>query len=90
TVHILIPTHTLLSKHVLYKHLAFLIIHQHQRFPLTHNEKIKHIKPNLHLLTLTPTPIPPTLHISILALRDLSLIETPPENRFPVHTYVVE
>lgn len=67
-----------------------LIIDEEQRFGVTHKEKIKQIKANVDVLTLTATPIPRTLHMSMLGVRDLSVIETPPENRFPVQTYVVE
>lgn len=90
TVDIVIGTHRLLSKDVVYKDLGLLIIDEEQRFGVTHKEKIKQIKANVDVLTLTATPIPRTLHMSMLGVRDLSVIETPPENRFPVQTYVVE
>ncbi|MEK5499509.1 transcription-repair coupling factor [Bacillus sp. FSL M8-0168] len=90
TVDIVIGTHRLLSKDVVYKDLGLLIIDEEQRFGVTHKEKIKRIKANVDVLTLTATPIPRTLHMSMLGVRDLSVIETPPENRFPVQTYVVE
>src|SRR5699024_12485669 len=61
-----------------------------QRFGVKHKERIKHIKANVDVLTLTATPIPRTLHMSMLGIRDLSVIETPPENRFPVQTYVID
>ena len=67
-----------------------LIVDEEQRFGVTHKEKIKQIKTNIDVLTLTATPIPRTLHMSMLGVRDLSVIETPPENRFPVQTYVME
>ncbi len=89
-VDIVIGTHRLLSKDVVYKDLGLLIIDEEQRFGVTHKEKIKHLKANIDVLTLTATPIPRTLHMSMLGVRDLSVIETPPENRFPVQTYVVE
>ncbi|MFY4777232.1 transcription-repair coupling factor [Metabacillus sp. RGM 3146] len=90
TVDIVIGTHRLLSKDVKYKDLGLLIIDEEQRFGVTHKEKIKQLKANVDVLTLTATPIPRTLHMSMLGVRDLSVIETPPENRFPVQTYVVE
>lgn len=90
SVDIAIGTHRLLSKDVVYKDLGLLIIDEEQRFGVTHKEKIKQLKANVDVLTLTATPIPRTLHMSMLGVRDLSVIETPPENRFPVQTYVVE
>ncbi|MDR7074857.1 transcription-repair coupling factor [Fictibacillus barbaricus] len=90
TVDIAIGTHRLLSKDVQYKDLGLLIIDEEQRFGVTHKEKIKTLKSNVDVLTLTATPIPRTLHMSMLGVRDLSVIETPPENRFPVQTYVME
>ncbi len=90
TVDMVIGTHRLLSKDIQYKELGLLIIDEEQRFGVTHKEKIKQLKANVDVLTLTATPIPRTLHMSMLGVRDLSVIETPPENRFPVQTYVVE
>jgi transcription-repair coupling factor (superfamily II helicase) len=90
TVDIAIGTHRLLSKDVQYKDLGLLIIDEEQRFGVTHKEKIKTLKSNVDVLTLTATPIPRTLHMSMLGVRDLSVIETPPENRFPIQTYVME
>ncbi len=90
TVDIVIGTHRLLSKDVTYHDLGLLIVDEEQRFGVTHKEKIKKLKANVDVLTLTATPIPRTLHMSMLGVRDLSVIETPPENRFPVQTYVVE
>ncbi|WP_078414563.1 transcription-repair coupling factor [Priestia abyssalis] len=90
TVDIVVGTHRLLSKDVTYKDLGLLIIDEEQRFGVTHKEKIKQMKTNVDVLTLTATPIPRTLHMSMLGVRDLSVIETPPENRFPVQTYVAE
>lgn len=90
TVDIVIGTHRLLSKDIQYKDLGLLIIDEEQRFGVSHKEKIKQIKTNIDVLTLTATPIPRTLHMSMLGVRDLSVIETPPENRFPIQTYVVE
>lgn len=90
TVDIVVGTHRLLSKDVQYHDLGLLIIDEEQRFGVTHKEKIKQLKTNVDVLTLTATPIPRTLHMSMLGVRDLSVIETPPENRFPVQTYVME
>ncbi|WP_416829571.1 transcription-repair coupling factor [Ectobacillus polymachus] len=89
-VDLVIGTHRVLSKDIVFKDLGLLIIDEEQRFGVTHKEKIKQMKANIDVLTLTATPIPRTLHMSMLGVRDLSVIETPPENRFPVQTYVVE
>lgn len=90
TLDILIGTHRLLSKDLQFKDLGLLIVDEEQRFGVSHKEKIKQLKENIDVLTLTATPIPRTLHMSMLGVRDLSVIETPPENRFPVQTYVLE
>lgn len=90
SVDIVVGTHRLLSKDIVYRDLGLLIIDEEQRFGVTHKEKIKKLKTNVDVLTLTATPIPRTLHMSMLGVRDLSVIETPPENRFPVQTYVME
>ncbi|HZG87557.1 transcription-repair coupling factor [Paenibacillus sp.] len=90
TVDVVIGTHRLLSQDVKFKELGLLIIDEEQRFGVTHKEKLKRLRLNVDVLTLTATPIPRTLHMSMLGVRDLSVIETPPENRFPVQTYVVE
>jgi len=90
TVDIVVGTHRILSKDVQFHNLGLLIIDEEQRFGVTHKEKIKQMKTNVDVLTLTATPIPRTLHMSMLGVRDLSVIETPPENRFPVQTYVME
>jgi transcription-repair coupling factor (superfamily II helicase) len=90
SVDLIVGTHRLLSKDVVFKDLGLLIVDEEQRFGVTHKEKIKQLKSNIDVLTLTATPIPRTLHMSMLGVRDLSVIETPPENRFPVQTYVVE
>lgn len=90
TIDIVVGTHRLLSKDVTYHDLGLLIIDEEQRFGVTHKEKIKKLKTNVDVLTLTATPIPRTLHMSLLGVRDLSVIETPPENRFPIQTYVME
>ncbi|CAM3098743.1 transcription-repair coupling factor [Paenibacillus sediminis] len=90
TVDIVIGTHRLLSQDIIFKDLGLLIVDEEQRFGVSHKEKLKRLKTNVDVLTLTATPIPRTLHMSMLGVRDLSVIETPPENRFPVQTYVVE
>ncbi|WP_096203246.1 transcription-repair coupling factor [Bacillus sp. FJAT-45350] len=89
-VDLVVGTHRILSKDLEFKDLGLLIVDEEQRFGVTHKEKIKQMKANIDVLTLTATPIPRTLHMSMLGVRDLSVIETPPENRFPVQTYVVE
>ena len=83
-------THRLLSNDVVLKNLGLLIIDEEQRFGVAHKEKIKQYKSNIDVLTLTATPIPRTLQMSLVGIRSLSLIETPPVNRYPVQTYVVE
>ena len=90
TVDIVVGTHRLLSKDVIYNDLGLLIVDEEQRFGVTHKEKIKTLRTNVDVLTLTATPIPRTLHMSMVGVRDLSVIETPPANRFPVQTYVME
>lgn len=89
-VDIVIGTHRLLSKDIMYKNLGLLIVDEEQRFGVTHKEKIKQMKSMVDVLTLTATPIPRTLQMALSGLRDLSLIETPPVNRLPVQTYVLE
>ncbi|WP_181351153.1 transcription-repair coupling factor [Thalassobacillus sp. CUG 92003] len=89
-VDIVIGTHRILSQDVQFKELGLLIVDEEQRFGVKHKEKIKQMKANVDVLTLTATPIPRTLHMSMLGVRDLSVIETPPENRFPIQTYVLE
>ncbi|WP_018708542.1 transcription-repair coupling factor [Siminovitchia fordii] len=90
TIDLVIGTHRLLSKDIKFADLGLLIVDEEQRFGVSHKEKIKQLKTNVDVLTLTATPIPRTLHMSMLGVRDLSVIETPPENRFPVQTYVME
>ncbi|WP_308637024.1 transcription-repair coupling factor [Paenibacillus silvisoli] len=90
TVDVVIGTHRLLSQDIIFKDLGLLIVDEEQRFGVSHKEKLKRLKTSVDVLTLTATPIPRTLHMSMLGVRDLSVIETPPENRFPVQTYVVE
>jgi len=89
-IDILFGTHRILSNDVVPKDLGLLIIDEEQRFGVTHKEKIKKIKENVDVLTLTATPIPRTLQMSLVGIRSLSLIETPPTNRYPVQTYVIE
>ncbi|MDD4624287.1 MAG: transcription-repair coupling factor [Bacilli bacterium] len=83
-------THRLLSKDIEFKSLGLLIIDEEQRFGVTHKEKIKEYKTNIDVLTLSATPIPRTMQMALIGLRDLSLIETPPVNRYPIQTYVLE
>ncbi len=87
---IVVGTHRLLSKDVKFKDLGLLIIDEEQRFGVKHKEAIKIIKETIDVLTLTATPIPRTLHMSLIGIRDMSVIEEPPEERYPVQTYVVE
>lgn len=89
-IDIVIGTHRLLQKDVQFKDLGLLIIDEEQRFGVRHKERIKQLRANVDVLTLTATPIPRTLHMAMVGIRDLSVIETPPENRYPVQTYVVE
>ena len=90
TIDVVVGTHRILSKDIKYKDLGLLVVDEEQRFGVKHKEKIKQMKTNVDVLTLTATPIPRTLHMSMLGVRDLSVIETPPENRFPIQTYVME
>ncbi|OPJ64977.1 transcription-repair coupling factor [Clostridium chromiireducens] len=87
---ILIGTHRLVSKDIQFKDLGLLIVDEEQRFGVKQKEQIKGIKKNVDVLTLSATPIPRTLHMSLSGVRDISVIETPPEERYPVQTYVVE
>ena len=89
-VDIVIGTHRLLSKDVAFKQLGLLIIDEEQRFGVTHKEKIKQMKTNVDVLTLTATPIPRTLHMSLIGIRDMSVLEEPPMDRMPIQTYVME
>ena len=89
-VDIVIGTHRLLSKDVTYKNLGLLIIDEEQRFGVTHKEKIKQLKENVDVLTLTATPIPRTLHMSMIGIRDMSVLEEAPMDRTPIQTYVME
>ncbi len=86
----LIGTHRVLSKDVVFKDLGLLIIDEEQRFGVAHKEKIKQLKENVDVLTLTATPIPRTLHMSLIGIRDMSVLEEPPVDRVPIQTYVME
>ena len=89
-VDIVIGTHRVLSKDVEFKNLGLLIIDEEQRFGVQHKEKIKKMKENVDVLTLTATPIPRTLHMSLIGIRDMSVLEEAPEERMPIQTYVME
>ena len=89
-VDILIGTHRLVSKDIEFKDLGLLIVDEEQRFGVAQKEKIQKLKNNVDVLTLSATPIPRTLHMSLSGVRDISVIETPPEERYPIQTYVVE
>ena len=89
-VDILIGTHRVLSKDVQFKDLGLLIIDEEQRFGVTHKEKIKQLRENIDVLTLTATPIPRTLHMSLVGIRDMSVLEEAPMERVPIQTYVME
>ncbi|WKY47345.1 transcription-repair coupling factor [Eubacteriaceae bacterium ES3] len=89
-VDLVVGTHRLLSKDVQFKDLGLLVIDEEQRFGVTHKEKIKQMKENIDVLTLSATPIPRTLHMSMIGVRDMSVIDEPPEGRRPVLTYVME
>ncbi|SHD78402.1 transcription-repair coupling factor [Schnuerera ultunensis] len=90
TIDIVVGTHRLLSKDVIFKDLGLLIVDEEQRFGVKHKETLKKLKENVDVLTLTATPIPRTLHMSLIGIRDMSVIDEPPEERYPVQTYVVE
>ncbi|RIA78154.1 transcription-repair coupling factor (superfamily II helicase) [Anaeroplasma bactoclasticum] len=90
SVDVVIGTHRLLSKEVEYYDLGLLIVDEEQRFGVTHKEKIKALKVNVDCITLSATPIPRTLQMSVMGIKDLSMIETPPKNRYPIQTYVLE
>lgn len=89
TVDVVIGTHRLLSADVRFARLGLLIVDEEQRFGVAHKEKIKQMKNSVDVLTLTATPIPRTLHMALAGLRDMSIIDTPPEDRYPVQTFVV-
>jgi transcription-repair coupling factor (superfamily II helicase) len=88
-IDIIIGTHRLLSKDVVFKDLGLLVIDEEQRFGVRHKERIKQLRTNVDVLTLTATPIPRTLHMALAGIRDLSIIDTPPEDRIPIKTYVL-
>ncbi len=90
TIDFVIGTHRLLSADVRFKELGLLVLDEEQRFGVEHKEKIKRMRQNIDCLTMTATPIPRTLHMSLSGIRDISTIQTPPQERLPVQTYVVE
>lgn len=90
SIDVVVGTHRLVSDSVKFKDLGLLIIDEEQRFGVAHKEKLKALKANVDVLTLTATPIPRTLHMSMVGVRDMSIIETPPEDRYPVQTFVAE
>ncbi len=90
SVDIVVGTHRLLGKDIGYKNLGLLIVDEEQRFGVTHKEKIKQIKNDIDVLTLTATPIPRTLHMSLVGIRDMSVLEEPPVDRMPIQTFVME
>ncbi|HVJ50471.1 transcription-repair coupling factor [Desulfitobacterium sp.] len=90
SIDIVVGTHRLVADEIKFKDLGLLIIDEEQRFGVSHKEKLKTLKANVDVLTLSATPIPRTLHMSLVGVRDMSVIETPPEDRYPVQTYVAE
>ncbi len=90
TIDFVVGTHRLLSADVKFKDLGLLVLDEEQRFGVEHKEKIKHLRKDIDCLTMTATPIPRTLHMSLSGIRDISTIQTPPSERLPVQTYVVE
>lgn len=89
-VDVVVGTHRVLSNEIVYKDLGLLVVDEEQRFGVTHKEKIKELKVNVDCITLSATPIPRTLQMSVMGIKDLSMIETPPKNRYPIQTYVME
>ena len=89
-IDIIIGTHKVLSSEIKYKDLGLLIIDEEQRFGVSHKEKIKKLRENIDVLTLSATPIPRTLHMSLVGIRDMSVLEEPPTDRIPIQTYVLE
>ncbi|MFA5449887.1 MAG: transcription-repair coupling factor [Clostridia bacterium] len=87
---VIVATHRLLSKDVVFNDLGLLVLDEEQRFGVEHKEKIKLLKNNINVLALSATPIPRTLHMALSGIRDISTLETPPQNRMPVETYVIE
>ena len=90
SIDLVVGTHRLLSNQIKFKDLGLLIVDEEQRFGVGHKEKLKVLKENIDVLTLSATPIPRTLHMAMIGVRDMSVIETPPEDRYPVQTYVAE
>lgn len=90
SIDVLIGTHRLIQKDIHFNNLGLLIVDEEQRFGVEHKEKIKNARPDVDVLTLTATPIPRTLHMSLVGIRDISVLEDPPEERYPVQTYVME
>ncbi len=90
SVDVVIGTHRLLSQDIQFKNLGLVVVDEEQRFGVAQKERLKELKKEVDVLTLTATPIPRTLHMAMVGVRDMSVIETPPENRFPIRTYVVE
>ncbi len=90
TIDVVIGTHRLLQKDVVFKDLGLLVVDEEQRFGVSHKEHIKKMRQQVDVLTLSATPIPRTLHMSLVGVRDMSVIETPPENRLPIKTYIAE
>ena len=89
-VELVIGTHRLLSQDIEFKNLGLLIVDEEQRFGVAHKERLKELRKEVDVLTLTATPIPRTLHMAMVGIRDMSVIETPPEDRYPIRTYVME
>ncbi|GAK31758.1 transcription-repair coupling factor [Weissella oryzae SG25] len=89
-IDIIVGTHRIISKDIVFADLGLVVIDEEQRFGVRHKERLKQLQPNVDVLTLTATPIPRTLNMSMVGLRDLSVIETPPANRYPIQTYVME
>ncbi len=89
-IDVIIGTHRLLQKDLVFRDLGLLIIDEEQRFGVAHKERLKELKKNVDVISMTATPIPRTLHMAMVSVRDMSLLETPPENRYPVATYVME
>ena len=89
-IDIVIGTHRILSKDVIFKDLGLIIVDEEQRFGVGHKEKLKSFRENVNVLTLTATPIPRTLHMSLSGIRDMSILEEPPQERYPIQTYVLE
>ena len=89
-VDVVVGTHKLLSKSISFQDLGLLVVDEEQRFGVTHKEKIKQMRSQVDVLTLSATPIPRTLHMSLVGIRDMSVIETPPQDRYPIQTYIVE